>query len=480
MESSLEDLLQDIEQSGKGREVAAFFDFDRTLIAGYSAQAFLEEQLLSGDMSPGELRSQAAAIVKYSTGRLNFSGLVAETANVMRGQAEYVFEEFGERVYRKKVAGAIFPEARTLLEAHRKMGHTLVIVSSATKYQIEPAAKELGIEYILCTDLEIEDDVFTGNVISPTCFGDGKRTAAEDFCDELETEMDKSFFYTDSDDDLPLLDVVGYPRTINPNRKLSRIAKKRDWPICNFASRSRPTLNQIARTASIFTMLPTSLALTAPLWALTGNKRDAINTAGSIWSDVASALAGLTYDIEGEHHLWSDRPAVFIFNHQSSVDPVIVGKLLQRDFTGVGKKEIERFPLVGPALKYADMVFIDRASTEKAIDAMKPVIKAITEDKLSVVLAPEGTRSHGKRLSKFKKGAFHIAMQAGVPVVPIVIHNAVDSLPKGQNIARPAEIKVTVLPPVPTDKWTLKNINKQVTDIRQQFLDVLGQEDEDV
>jgi len=479
LSSSLDDLLEDIHNAGEGRETVAFFDFDKTLIAGYSAQSFLTEQLLGGQMSPTELRAQATAIAKYSTGRLNFSGLVAETAHAMRGQAEYVFEEFGERVYQKKVAGAIYPEARALVEAHREMGHTLAIVSSATKYQIEPAAREFGIEYILCTELELQDGVFTGDVVSPTCFGDGKRLYAEELSDELETDMGQSFFYTDSDDDMPLLDAVGFPRTVNPNRKLARVARMRDWPICNFDSRDRPTLAQIARTGSIFTMLPTALALTTPLWALTGDKRQALNLAGTIWSDVASALAGLTYDITGEEHLWSDRPAVFIFNHQSSVDPVIVGKLLQRDFTGVGKKEIEQFPLVGPALKYADMVFIDRASTEKAIDAMKPVIKAINDDGLSVVLAPEGTRSHGKRLSKFKKGAFHIAMQAGVPIVPIIIHNAADSLPRGQNIARPAEIKVTVLPPVSTEKWTVKNLDKKVADIRQQYLDALGQEDDD-
>ena len=452
MRRTLDELLEDIEDAGEGPEVAAFFDFDKTLIAGYSAQAFLQEQIRHGEMSPRDFAKQATAAAKFSTGRMGFSAFVAETADVMRGQAEYVFEEFGEKVFKSKVAGAIYPEARALLEAHREMGHTIAIVSSATKYQIEPAARELGIDYILCTDLEIEDGVFTGNVISPTCFGEGKRTAAEDFSEEFDIDMSQSFFYTDSDDDLPLLEVVGHPRTVNPNSKLARIAARRSWPVCNFKSRGRPSLSQIARTGSIFAMLPTSLAVTAPLWALSGDKRSALNAGVSIWSDVASALAGLTYEVEGEHHLWSHRPAVFIFNHQSSVDPVIIGRLLKRDFTGIGKKEIESFPIVGPALKYADMIFIDRKNASKAIDAMAPVVKAMQEDGLSVCLAPEGTRSHGTHLGEFKKGAFHIAMQAGVPIVPIVIHNAAESLPKGYNIARPAEIHVTVLPPIDTEQ----------------------------
>ena len=198
-----------------------------------------------------------------------------------------------------------------------------------------------------------------------------------------------------------------------------------------------------------------------------------------MWTDIVAALTGLTFDIEGEEHLWSQRPCVFIFNHQSSIDPIILGKLLRRDITGIGKKEIARFPVVGPAMKYADMVFIDRSSSAKAIEQIKPVIETLKQDKLSVCLAPEGTRSRGTKLGRFKKGAFHIAMQAKVPIVPIVIHNASDALPKGHNIAKPAHIKVTVLPPIKTGRWTAKTVAKHANAIRQKYLEVLGQEETD-
>lgn len=478
MADKIDELLQTIYDAGEGPEIAAFFDFDNTLIAGYSVQAVFEEQLRAGEMSLKEFRSHAAAAAKYSLGRINFSGLVSETASAMRGQAEYVMEEFGERVFKKRIAGQIYPEARSILEAHREMGHTIAIVSSATKYQIEPAARELDIDYILCTDLEIEDGIFTGDVIHPTCFGDGKRTAAEDFCEDFKCRLDRSFFYTDSDDDLPLLDVVAHPRVVNPNTNLSRIARRRSWPVYKFESRGRPKIQQIARTGAAYALLPTALAATVPIWALTGKKRDALNTALSLWTDYASALAGLSFDIEGEEHLWSHRPAVFIFNHQSSIDPIIIGKLLKRDVTGIGKKEIANFPIVGAAFRYADIVFIDRTNTEKAIDAMKPVIEAIKKDCLSVTLAPEGTRSPATKLGRFKKGAFHIAMQAGVPIVPIVIHNATDSLPKGRNIPRKAKIYVTVLPPVDTSKWKTSKLEDHIEDVRHQYLEALGQDDE--
>ncbi len=475
----LEDLIQDIYDSGEGPEIAAFFDFDRTLIAGFSAKSFLQEQLTSGKMSPRDLLGQVSAIVKYSRGKLNFSGFMAETASQVRGQAEYVFEEFGEEVYRKKVAGAIYPEARALLDAHMEMGHTIAIVSSATKYQIEPAARELGIEYILCTDLEVEDGIFTGRVMSPTCFGDGKRVAAAGFSDAFGLDMGQSFFYTDSEDDLPLLDAVGRPRVVNPSKDLKKIADERSWGVTYFQNRERPTLKEVARVGTAYGILPTAFAATAPLWPLSGKKRTALNAATSMFSDFAAGIIGLDIDVEGEEHIWSHRPAVFIFNHQSSIDPVIMGKLLRRDVAGIGKAEIKRFPIVGQVLQYADTVFIDRSSPEEAIASIQALTERMHDEQLSVALAPEGTRSRGRALGRFKKGAFHIAMQAKVPIVPVVIHNASDSQPKGYNIARPAEIKVTVLPPVKTGRWTERTMEKNIAKIRADYLEVLGQVDLD-
>ena len=471
----LDDYIQDIHDSEPGPKTVAFFDFDKTLIAGYSAKAFLMAQLRSGDMSMNDMRKQMSAIAKYSSGRLDFSGLIAATADTVRGQAEYVFEELGERVFEKKIAGAIYPEARALLDAHRAMDHTIAIVSSATKYQIEPAVRELDIEYILCTDLEVVDGVFTGKALSPTCFGPGKLYAGEDFCDDMDTSLDSAFFYTDSEDDLPLLEAVGHPRVVNPSKKMASIARKRSYPVCRFEGGERPTLGRIARMGSVYGLMPTSMAVTAPLWPLAGDKRTALNAGVSIWTNLASAIAGLKFDIEGEENLWSHRPAVFIFNHQSAVDTVIVAKLVQRDFTAIAKKEIASFPIIGQAFKYSDVILIDRKNSAKAIEQLRPVVSAIRDDELSVCLAPEGTRSVGRKLGPFKKGAFHIAMQAGVPIVPIVIHNAGDALPKGQHIAKPANIKVTVLEPIDTSDWSVRGLNQHVKDVRQLFLDTLGQ-----
>lgn len=476
MRVNLQQLIESIHAADRGPDVVAFFDFDKTLIAGYSAQAFMWQQLKSKKLGPKQIASQVANATRFSRGSVGFSDFVAESSQFMKGQTEEQLAEQGSIVFKKSVAGSIYPEARKLLAAHKSMGHTIAIVSSATKHQIAPAARELDIDHIMCTELEMVDDVFTGKVIRPSCFGEGKLTAAEKFCAKQKADLDISFFYTDSDDDLPLSKAVGNPRTVNPNKALAKISADEGWPVCNFKERGRPTIKEVAKMGSMYYMMPAAMTMALPIWALSGNKRNTINTGMSLWADYASALTGLKYDIEGEDHLWENRPAVFIFNHQSAADTVIIAKLLRRDFTGIGKQEIKKMPIVGQMMKFADVVFIDRANSKDAIEAMKPVVKAITEDGLSVTLAPEGTRSYGNKLGPFKKGAFHIAMQAGVPIIPIVIHNATDSMPRGRQVAKAATIRVTVLPPVDTSDWTALHMNKQVEAVRGQFLKVLGQD----
>jgi hypothetical protein len=118
---------------------------------------------------------------------------------------------------------------------------------------------------------------------------------------------------------------------------------------------------------------------------------------------------------------------------------------------------------------------IDRENTASAMEAMLPLVDAIQKEGQCVCIAPEGTRSTSTNLGRFKKGAFHLALQAGVPVVPIVIHNAIDVAPRGQFIIRPATVKITVLPPVDTSAWTAQTMDAHVDEVRDMFLVELDQ-----
>jgi putative phosphoserine phosphatase/1-acylglycerol-3-phosphate O-acyltransferase len=471
--------LEEVQKSEKGPEIGALFDFDGTIIAGYSATAFLREKIQRREMSAEEILGAANVVAQYTMGGIGFSGLMTSAARLVKGMTEEAYAQFGEELYAKHIARKVYPESRALIEAHLAKGHTVAIISSATIYQIEPTARDLGIKHVLCSQYEVKRGVFTGNIIRPLCFGQGKVIAAEKLAAEQGVDLDRSYFYSDSDDDIQLMNAVGRPRPLNPNRKLASIARKKNWPVEKYDSRRTPSVLDYARTITATSTLVGAFAAGLPIWALTRSRREAMNFSTGLFADVSAAITGVKVDVTGEHNLWVQRPCIFIFNHQSKADVMIMAKLVRRDMGGVAKKEVGQMPIIGQLFKYAGAVFVDRKNSANAIKAMEPLVDAIQKEGKSICIAPEGTRTLTPKLGPFKKGAFHLAMQAGVPIVPVVIHNSVDVAPKNDFVLRAATVKVDVLPPVDTSKWKTATIDKHVEDVRKMYLHALGQSGRD-
>jgi len=477
---TLSELLADIEASEPGPGTAAIFDFDGTIIAGYSATVFLQDALTRGELKPNELYELTRAMTGFGLGNMGFSALMAVHAQYLEGRSEAEYSRNSERLFRKKIARLIYPETRELIAAHKAMGHTVAIVSSATPYQVEPAARDLDIDHVFSTRLEVKDGAFTGAVVKPTCFGEGKVQAAMALAEATGADLEQSFFYSDSSDDIQLLEYIGRPVTLNPRNRLKQITRERHWPTATFDSRGRISVNRFLRSVAATGSVVSSVAAALPIYALTGSKRDSLNFSISLFADTTSALIGLDLDVSGEENLWRQRPAVFMFNHQSKADVAIMARLVRRDVVGVGKKEIQRMPLIGQAMGAAGVVFIDRSDRSKAIESMAPLVAAMKDEGKSLVIAPEGTRAPTRKLAPFKKGGFHMAMQVGVPIVPVVIHNAGDIAPKGDFVFQPGTVRVEVLPPVDTSGWSTERMNEQVTGVRNLFLKALGQPEQTV
>ena len=473
-------LIADINASKPGPETAAIFDFDGTIIAGFSATVFLQDALTRGELKPDELYELTRALTGFGLGNMGFSALMAVHAQYLAGRDEDEYTRNSERLFRKKIARLIYPEARELIAAHQAKGHSVAIISSATPYQVLPAAKDLNIDRVFCTGLEVENGCFTGSVVKPTCFGEGKVDAAQTLARDTGADLSQSFFYSDSVDDIQLLEYVGRPVTLNPRKRLKQITKENNWPTTTFDSRGRLSVNRFLRSVAATGSLVGSVAAALPLYALTGSKRDSLNFSISLFADTCSALIGLNLEVTGEEHLWAQRPAVFMFNHQSKADVAVMARLVRRDVVAVGKKEIQRMPLIGQAMGAAGVVFIDRSDRSKAIESMAPLATAMREEGQSLVIAPEGTRAPTRKLAPFKKGGFHMAMQVGVPIVPVVIHNAGDIAPKGDFVFKPGTVRVDVLPPVDTTSWSLEKMDEQVTLVRNMFLQALGQPEQTV
>ena len=465
--------VSEIEAGERGPQVAAIFDFDGTLIPGYSELAFVRQRLRDGDLGVAEIVRAAQMVLDLATGRADKRQLIEIGLREWKGRKAAAMERLGRQVFTSSIEPEIFPEMRAIIDAHRRMGHTLVVASSATHFQAGPAAAHLGIEHVLCTRLSQRRGVLTGRVDGDILFGRGKAEAVRDFAAGRGIDLARSWFYADGDEDEALMHLVGHPRPTQPQPQLARVAARRGWPVRRFTSRGRPdtalVLKNVAATASAVPVL----AGAAVLRLLTGRKRDAANLITGTLTDIALALGGVELDVIGEQHLWESRPAVFVWNHRNIFDAQIVGNLVRRDFGAVAKKELERVPLFAAASRFMHIAFVDRNDSRAAVESLKPATELLRRG-VSMVVAPEGTRAGGKTVAPFKKGAFRMAMDAGVPIVPMVIRNADDVGSRDSGVMRPATVDVVVLPPIPVTDWTLENLDERIAAVRQLFVDTLA------
>ncbi|CDH57794.1 1-acylglycerol-3-phosphate acyltransferase [Lichtheimia corymbifera JMRC:FSU:9682] len=190
-----------------------------------------------------------------------------------------------------------------------------------------------------------------------------------------------------------------------------------------------------------------------------------------------SFFTKLSVTIEGEEYLDPTRPAVYVCNHQSSMDILFMASVFPKATSVVAKKAIKYYPFLGWYMTLSKAIFLDRKNRENAIKEARQAAENINNKKTSVWLFPEGTRGHAAEIDllPFKKGAFYMAVQARVPIVPIVVANYntfYDSKTKRFNAGT---IKIKVLPPVPTSdiKEDSESIDKLSTGIRSDMLDTL-------
>ena len=432
---SVTEAIAAITAGPKGPQIGAFFDFDGTLIDGFSALAYFTDRLRRRELGVREAADIIRTALRGDMNEREFDAFFAKNVAEWAGHPEDKLVELWSRLFRDTIAGWTFPEAWDLVKAHQKMGHTVAIASSATRYQVDPIAEELGITHVLCTRVMVRDGKLTGTVDGMTLWGTGKAQAVLDFARRHGTALAQSFGYANGNEDIAFLKTVGHATAVNPKPALVAAAQREGWNVLRFARRRKPSLAMRARSAGAYG----ALAATSLGGFATRRKLRAAEWVSARGSDAILAVAGVKVDVAGEQHLWAHRPCVFMFNHQSVADGYVLLTLLRRGITGIA-----------------------------GIEAMQPAIDWIRRG-MSVVIAPEGTRSVSPRLGQFRKGAFHIAMQAGVPVVPVVLRNTYEVLPRHSRLFRPGTVQVCVLPPIDVTAWQVENLERHVADVRALF-----------
>ncbi len=379
----------------------------------------------------------------------------------------------GERIFQRSVADLVYPEMRELVRAHQRRGHTVVLSSSALTNQVEPVARHLGIEFIVCNRLVADEQgVLTGEVEQPVVWGPTKASGAQQFAADHHLDLKESYFYADGDEDLSLMQLVGRPRPVNPGPALTRAAVRHGWPVMRFSSRgSGGPLGVARRLAGVSSLGPLAAAALG-VGLLRRNKRAGVNFLTRVWPGTVLALSGVTLNVTGAEHLTERRPAVFLYNFRSGVDVFLVAALVRDNWTGVATREMESSRVFGQLGKLLDVAFVDRDHPGTAA-ALRPLELAARKG-LSILIAPEGSRPGTGSVGPFNRTAFLIAMTAGLPIVPVVIRNSelVGSRSRAQ--LNPGTVDIAVLPPVSVENWTLRDLRERIEQVRTTYVETLA------
>ncbi|MCB0346046.1 MAG: 1-acyl-sn-glycerol-3-phosphate acyltransferase [Bdellovibrionales bacterium] len=219
-----------------------------------------------------------------------------------------------------------------------------------------------------------------------------------------------------------------------------------------------------------FTVVYWTVVVSAVVLTFRKYASEIIVPAAHLWGRFMLALLGVKFRIEhGE--LLRDRTArVLIFNHQSALDLFWVPLIAPPGSFIVAKKELKYVPGFNIAIWGSKSIFIDRKDHEKAIESLRNVAQRLVEDRATVIMAPEGTRTRDGAMREFKKGPFRIAMEARVPVYPVVVSGAYALLPRGETRPAKGELLVRCLPPIKTDEWTMDDLDLRIEEVRQQML----------
>ncbi|MBB3116212.1 HAD family hydrolase [Corynebacterium bovis] len=233
--------------------VLAVFDLDKTVIDTSASMAYRRPLADRGLITTGEVVRMMVMLGNYMLTTHSDGDMDAtrDTLTAMiRGRDAATLREVAREAMHDVIVPYIYSEARDLIRWHREQGHAVAIITASARDLVVPVADELGVDHLLATELEVDDDgLFTGEVLF-FCRGRAKVDGLRALADRHGYDLDASWAYTDSATDLPLLEAVGHPHAVNPDRPLRKEATARGWPVEEF-SRPEPLFSLTDRQSVI-------------------------------------------------------------------------------------------------------------------------------------------------------------------------------------------------------------------------------------
>jgi len=210
----------------------AIFDLDNTLLRGDSDHAWgrflVERHLVDGDVYERENERYYA---QYQAGTLDIMEFLAFALAPLARFDRATLETWHQEFMRSKILPMITASARTLVEKHRARGDTLLIITATNRFLTAPIARAFGIDHLLATEPEVANGRYSGRVAGTPCYREGKVLRLQEWLRQHGETLGDSWFYSDSHNDLPLLEIVTHPIAVNPDDILRSTAQARHWPV---------------------------------------------------------------------------------------------------------------------------------------------------------------------------------------------------------------------------------------------------------
>ena len=411
---------------------AAFFDLDRTLLAGASGSVYsdaIRDSGFVGRSIPGE---KLLYTVFNTIGETLPSMVLArQAATFARGRARAAIREAGDAAA-GTLAAMIQPFAWPLINEHRGAGRKVVIATTTPYDLVKPLADWLGFDDVVATRYGVNaDGTFDGSIVGPFVWAQGKLAAVREWAAAAGVDLAESYAYSDSVFDTPLLSAVGNPVVVNPDPSMVVMATLRRWPVRHFDV-----------SPGVFKLPVVGVELQRVLQQFARPQ----------------LMPYARFDIDGVENIPEHGPGIIVMNHRSYFDAGAISMTIARSGRAVrflGKKEVFDVPVVGHVASALGGIRVERASG--SAEPLHAAVAALEAGEL-VGLAPQGTIPRGKAffepVLKGRWGAARLHQLTDAPMIPIGIWGTEQVWPRSSrlpnvlNITHPPTVRVRVGPPV--------------------------------